>query len=105
MNTQANSHLQPLPAIQASYRLRPVPRLPRQQRQPAAPRSQFTQAVSALRQKTQQLILRAVESGVSQDDLLFEQITAEAGAFNTAAAWLASQNYAADVQADHPLVA
>ncbi|MFM2167458.1 MAG: hypothetical protein RIS79_1829, partial [Verrucomicrobiota bacterium] len=27
------------------------------------------------------------------------------GAFNTAAAWLASQNYAADVQADHPLVA
>jgi polyribonucleotide nucleotidyltransferase len=34
-----------------------------------------------------------------------EQITAEAGAFNTAAAWLASQGYPAGIQADHPLVA
>jgi hypothetical protein len=105
MNTQVTYPQRLTPAPQASWRVKPVPRLPRQQRQPAAPPSQYSQAVSVLRQKTQELILKAVESGVSQDALLFEQITAEAGAFNTAAVWLATQGYPEGVQTDHPLVA
>jgi hypothetical protein len=105
MNTQSTYPELLTPAPQASWRVKPVPRLPRQQRQPAAPPSLYAQAVSVLRHKTQELIQKAVESGVSQDAVLFEQITAEASAFNTAAAWLASQGYPAGIQADHPLVA
>lgn len=105
MNTQATSP-QPLsPAPQLSWRIKPVPRLPRQQRISPPEPCLFNQAVAALRQKTQELILKAAQSSVSQDAELFEQITAEAGAFNTAAAWLASQGYPAGIQADHPLVA
>lgn len=105
MNTQMIPTQSPSPESQASWRIKPAPRLPRQQRFSTPEPCLFTQAVSALRQKTQELILKAVESGVSQDALLFEQITAEAGAFNTAAAWLASQAYPAGTQAGHPLVA
>jgi hypothetical protein len=105
MNTQVTCPERLEPAPQASWRIKPVPRLPRQQRHPAAHPSPFNQAVSALRQKTQELIFKAVESGVSQDALLFEQITAEAGAFNAAAAWLASQGYPEGVQSNHPLIA
>lgn len=105
MNTQSTSLQQPAPHTQASWRVKPVPRLPRQQRQPTAARSQYFKAVSVLRQKTQELILKAVESGVSKDPPLFDQITAEAAAFNTAASWLATQCYPQGVQADHPLVA
>jgi hypothetical protein len=104
MNTQDIPTQSQIPMPQASWRIKPVPRLPRQQRQPCTPKTQFAQAVSVLRQRTRDLMLRAVENGVSQDAMLFEQITTEAGAFNTAAAWLSSQGYPAGFQEAHPLI-
>ena len=66
---------------------------------------QYSQAAAALRQKTLALALQAMEASSSLDAKRFEQLMAEAGSFNIAAAWLASQSYSAGVQAPHPLIA
>ncbi|WP_395717988.1 hypothetical protein [Prosthecobacter sp.] len=107
--TTINSHNpHPLFAPSASkrpFRLKLVPRLPRQQRNGLSQTSQFALAAAALRQKTQDMILHAVKTGVINDAALFEQITAQAGAFNSAAGWLACHGYPAGVQSGEPMVA
>jgi hypothetical protein len=87
------------------FRIRPVPRLPREQRDAALPSLGYTQAAAALRQKTLALALQAMEASSSLDAKRFEQLMAEAGSFNLAAAWLASQAYPAGLQANDPLIA
>jgi hypothetical protein len=81
--TETTSHIIPM-----------KPRLPRQQRAAIAaanaPQLQYSQAVTALRQKAIELTLHAMEKTAIHDTAQFERLLANADAFNTAAVWLAS---------------
>lgn len=103
MNTQPDLQAKSFFSNEKPALIKRTPRLPRNLRELPQQMSPFAVSVHALRLKSQQLMLNAVESGIIQDAALFEQITAEAAALNTAAAWLASQTYPAGVQSGHPL--
>lgn len=105
MNTQPNIQ----PNNRLSFNEKPTlikrtPRIPRHRREEETGQiSPFVPSVAALRQKSQELILQAAHAAIAQNATLFEQLTAEALALNTAATWLASQAYPPGVQAGHPL--
>lgn len=105
MNTQPTPQANSFFPNEMPRVLKRIPRFPRLERELPRQLSPFAVSVHALRLKSQQLILNAAKSGISQDTVLFEQITAEAAAYNTAAAWLASQAYPAGTQTGHPLTA
>jgi len=105
MNTQQDLQAKSFFPSEMPRTIKRTPRFPRLHRELPQQLSPFAVSVHALRLKSQQLILNAAKSGISQDTVLFEQITAEAAAYNTAAAWLASQAYPAGTQAGHPLTA